>query len=110
MRAPAFGAGGGESEAAMSDDLAQVTILVSGSVQGVFFRASVLEQAQALSLTGWVKNLPDGGVEIVAEGSRLALQDLVEWAKHGPPAADVEDVGVRWRPYEGAFRTFMIVR
>jgi hypothetical protein len=40
----------------------------------------------------------------------LALQDLVEWAKHGPPAAFVEDAVVRWRPYEGAFRTFMIVR
>lgn len=94
----------------MDDELAQVNILVSGQVQGVFFRASVLEQAQALNLTGWVKNLPDGGVEILAEGSRLALQDLVEWSKHGPPAATVEDARARWRPYEGAFRTFMIVR
>ncbi len=94
----------------MSEDLAQVNIVVSGEVQGVFFRASVLEQAQALNLTGWVKNLPDGGVEILAEGSRLALQDLVEWSKHGPPAAQVEHASARWRPYEGAFRTFMIVR
>ena len=92
------------------EDLAQAHILVTGRVQGVFFRASTLEQAQALGLTGFVQNLPDGGVEIVAEGPRYALEDLVTWARHGPPMAHVDDVSVQWRPYEGRYRTFMIGR
>ncbi len=94
----------------MDEDLARVTILVAGRVHGVFFRASTLEQAQSLSLTGWVKNLPDDSLEITAEGPRYALEQLVEWCRHGPPMARVEDVMVRWGKSQGEFRTFMIVR
>ncbi len=95
----------------MSDDeKARVNLLIYGQVQGVFFRASTLEQAQSLSLTGWVKNLPDGGVEVLAEGARYALEQLVAWCRHGPPAAEVGDVIVRWQPHRDEFRTFMIVR
>jgi acylphosphatase len=94
----------------MAEDLASVTILVTGQVQGVFYRASTLEQAQRLGLTGWVKNLADGGVEIVAEGPRWALEQLVEWAKVGPPAAEVEHVSARYGAHRSEYRTFMIVR
>ncbi len=94
----------------MTADMGRVNLFVSGSVQGVFFRASALEQAQSLNLTGWVKNLPDGSVEILAEGSRYSLEELVEWCRQGPPAADVEDVVARWQDYKDEFRTFMIVR
>jgi acylphosphatase len=94
----------------MADDLASVTLVVSGLVQGVFYRASTLEQAQRLGLTGWVKNLAGGEVEIVAEGPRYALEQLVDWAKQGPPEARVDDVIARYGPYRGEFRTFMIVR
>ena len=94
----------------MDEDLARVSLIVTGTVQGVFFRASALEQAQSLSLTGWVKNLPDGGVEIVAEGPRYALDQLVEWCHRGPPGARVEGVYPRWGKHLGEFRTFMIVR
>jgi acylphosphatase len=87
-----------------------VTILVSGRVQGVFYRASALEQAQSLNLTGWVKNLADGSVEVVAEGPRHALEGLVEWCRRGPPAAEVEDVSLRWGPHRAEFRTFLIAR
>lgn len=94
----------------MSSEDARVNIIVTGQVQGVFFRASALERAQSLNLTGWVKNLPDGSVELLVEGSRYALEDLVTWCKNGPPEAEVEDVIVRWLRHEGEFRTFMIVR
>jgi acylphosphatase len=94
----------------MDEDLARVTVLVMGDVQGVFFRASALEQAQSLGLSGWVKNLAGGEVEVTAEGPRFQLEQLVEWCKHGPPAARVDDVSVRWGKHTGEFRTFMITR
>jgi len=94
----------------MADEQASVNILIMGNVQGVFFRASTLEQAQRLGLSGWVKNLSDGSVEIVAEGSRLSLEQLVEWCHEGPPSAEVEHVSARWGPFRDEFRTFMIVR
>lgn len=94
----------------MADDLARVNLIISGQVQGVFFRASALEQAQSLSLAGWVQNLSDGSVEVMAEGQRYALEDLVAWCRRGPPAAQVKDVIVRWGAYKNEFRTFMIVR
>ncbi len=94
----------------MAEELASMNLLVTGQVQGVFYRASTLEQAQGLNLTGWVKNLSDGTVEIQAEGSRPSLDDLREWCKRGPPSARVEDVIARLGPYRDEFRTFSIVR
>jgi acylphosphatase len=89
-------------------ELARVNLIVTGRVQGVFFRASTLEQAQSLNLTGWVKNLPDASLEILAEGPRYALEELVNWAKQGPPEAMVQDVIVRWGKYQNEYRTFRI--
>ncbi|OOG59965.1 acylphosphatase [Rhodanobacter sp. C03] len=66
--------------------------IVSGRVQGVFYRASTREQALRLGLTGYVKNLPDGGVEVLATGSPEALDALMRWLHLGPPAAKVDAV------------------
>ena len=85
-----------------------MNLVVMGKVQGVFFRASTLEQAQGLNLTGWVQNLSDGTVEVVAEGPKYALERLIEWCHTGPPAAEVEHVSVRWGTCDGAYRTFRI--
>ncbi len=93
----------------MSDN-ARLNLVVSGLVQGVFFRASTLEQAQGLGLLGWVKNLPDGRVEVLAEGPRWALEKLAQWCGHGPKGARVDDVALRWEEPTGEFRTFMITR
>jgi acylphosphatase len=68
---------------------------VRGRVQGVWYRGGCAEQAQALGISGWARNLPDGRVEIVAEGDPEALDKLVEWCHHGPPAARVTAVEVR---------------
>ncbi|MGO4551666.1 acylphosphatase [Lysobacter sp. 2RAF19] len=63
---------------------------VEGRVQGVFFRASAREQAQALGLRGYARNLHDGRVEVLAVGDVQAVERLEQWLKHGPPAAHVE--------------------
>jgi len=83
-----------------------VHILVKGRVQGVFYRHSTREKATLLGLSGLVRNLPDGEVEIEASGPRQALDALVLWAKHGPPHAAVESVDVEWDDadkHSGAF-------
>jgi len=87
----------------------QVHLVVRGRVQGVYFRASTQHEAHRLGVVGWVKNLPDGRVEIVAEGSREALEELVQWAHKGPRAAHVEHVDVEWRPFERLPAGFRIV-
>ncbi|GAB3731499.1 acylphosphatase [Luteimonas pelagia] len=66
--------------------------LVSGRVQGVFFRASTRERAQALGLRGRALNLPDGRVEVVAAGDAAALDALAAWLAEGPPSARVDSV------------------
>jgi acylphosphatase len=73
--------------------------LVSGRVQGVFFRASTREQAQRLGLRGHACNLADGRVEVVAEGDAQALDLLEAWLHQGPPLAQVERV--EREPYAG---------
>lgn len=65
---------------------------VSGRVQGVFFRAETREQARLLGLTGWVRNLPDGRVEIMACGEPRKVQQLCVWLSQGPDFAHVTDV------------------
>ncbi len=66
--------------------------LVSGRVQGVFFRASTRERALALGLDGSARNLPDGRVEVIACGSAAALDRLADWLREGPPTASVTEV------------------
>ncbi|MDH5409015.1 MAG: acylphosphatase [Gammaproteobacteria bacterium] len=65
---------------------------ISGTVQGVFFRASTLEQAQMLGLSGHAKNMGDGRVEVVACGDDVCLEALKRWLQHGPRGAEVTDV------------------
>jgi acylphosphatase len=86
----------------------RIHVLVSGRVQGVFFRANTQEVAQRLGLSGYVQNLPDGRVEVVAEGNEEALRKLIEWCREGPPLARVERVEVRWENPTGAFTGFHI--
>jgi len=88
--------------------LVRARIIVSGLVQGVFYRATMQEVARSLGVTGWVRNLPDGRVEAVAEGDEEAVKKLIEWAWRGPPLARVENVEVKWEDYRGEFRDFYI--
>ena len=72
--------------------MAAARFLVSGKVQGVFFRASTHEQAQRLGLRGHARNLPDGGVEVLAVGADDAIEAIARWLQHGPPSARVDRV------------------
>ena len=65
---------------------------ISGRVQGVWFRQSTREQAQSLQITGWVRNLADGGVEVLACGEAHSLESLLEWLQLGPSKAQVDNV------------------
>lgn len=86
----------------------RVHIYVSGRVQGVFYRSNTLKRAKELGITGWVKNLEDGRVEIVAEGEEEKLKKLIEWCKIGPVMAKVRDLEVRIEPVTGEFKSFDI--
>ena len=88
----------------------RVHAIVSGRVQGVSYRASTADEAQGLGLTGWVRNLPDGNVELEAEGPADAVASLLAWCKNGPPAARVTNVATTELVPTGAEGQFAIRR
>ncbi len=88
----------------------KVNLKITGRVQGVFYRQSMREAAQALGLSGWVRNAPDGSVEAEVSGPRERLEQIIAWARKGPPHARVDDVVAHWdetattgETYKGAF-------
>ena len=83
-------------------------VLVGGHVQGVFFRGHTQRRANALGVTGWVRNLPDGQVEAVFEGEEAQVNDMAAWCRQGPPNAWVSACDVRFEPYSGAFLSFTV--
>jgi acylphosphatase len=87
----------------------RVHLIVRGRVQGVFFRAATQREARRLGITGWVKNRADGSVELLVEGEEDAIKEITSWANHGPSAARVDQVDVRWRGYTGEFPEFLII-
>jgi acylphosphatase len=89
----------------MSEKIA-IRCFVSGKVQGVWFRASTQEQAKALGLVGWAKNLPDGRVEVLAVGSKDKLTELYQWLHEGPPLAHVTEVTYEELPIPDALERF----
>ena len=94
----------------MSDESVRAHLLVSGRVQGVYFRATAAEEGGRLGLTGWVRNLPDGRVEAVVEGPRERVEGFVTWCGSGPPSARVTDVTTRWQEPSAEFTSFTIRR
>jgi acylphosphatase len=86
----------------------RIRAIVSGRVQGVSYRASTAHEARRLGLVGWVQNRADGTVELEAEGADDAIAALLDWCKHGPPAARVTSVAVSELPAGGGYREFDI--
>jgi acylphosphatase len=76
-------------------------VVVTGRVQGVFFRAEARDRASSLDLAGWVRNNPDGSVEAVFEGDQERVESMVEWCRRGPAHAQVDDVQVAWEDPRG---------
>ncbi len=85
-----------------------VNLVIRGRVTGVYFRASAQREARRLGITGWVKNRADGSVEILAEGDEESIKEVISWSHHGPSAARVDAVDIRWRSYTGEFPDFRI--
>lgn len=75
--------------------------IITGRVQGVWYRARTQEQAETLGVSGWVRNRPDGSVEAVFEGEPTSVAAAVEWCREGPAHANVESVDVRDESPEG---------
>ena len=85
-------------------------LMIHGRVQGVYFRAATVYEAQNLGLTGWVRNCADGSVEVVAEGLPGKLEELIAWCRQGPSGARVHAVDVTWLDSSGEFHDFRIKR
>ena len=91
--------------------LASFHAIITGIVQGVYFRAFVEQHAQALRLTGYVRNVTHSGdVEVEVEGEKGKLEQLIEHLHEGPRAATVDKVDVQWGAYSGRFTDFTITR
>lgn len=88
---------------------ARARVIISGRVQGVYYRSCMKDEARNLGLCGWVKNRRDGSVEGVLEGNREDIERLIEWCGKGPPLAEVSGVAVEWEDFAGEFSGFRIV-
>ncbi|WP_128475975.1 acylphosphatase [Halorussus pelagicus] len=84
-----------------SEERTRAHAFVSGTVQGVYYRANTRNTAVEKGVEGWVRNLDDGRVEAVFEGPAAAVEEMVEWCHTGSPAAEVEDVEVEYGDPEG---------
>ena len=82
-------------------DRTRAHVFVSGTVQGVYYRANTRDTARDAGVDGWVKNLDDGRVEAVFEGPEDAVDEVVGWCHEGSPAAAVEDVAVEFEEPQG---------
>ena len=94
----------------MSEPQARLHAFVSGMVQGVGFRYFVLDAANDARSVGWVRNLRDGRVEVLAEGARPSLEVLLERIRQGPRGAHVDRVDFSWEPATGEFSRFGLER
>ena len=87
---------------------ARAHVIVSGTVQGVFFRARTVDRANQLGVMGWVRNTPEGKVEAVFEGDRGRVEAMIEFCRKGPEGAEVKGIEVEWEEYKGEFSGFGI--
>jgi acylphosphatase len=88
----------------------QLHVLISGQVQGVWYRANTKQKAEELGLTGWVKNTANGDVEAVFVGDESSVNEMMTWCRVGPPLAQVDNVRIIRKRVEGEFTGFTILR
>lgn len=86
----------------------RVHLLISGIVQGVYYRQSTKRQAQKLDLKGWVRNLEDGRVEALVEGEKDKIEELIKWCHQGPSNAKVDNVEIDYQEYKNEFQDFFV--
>ena len=83
-------------------------LLISGRVQGVFYRMTCRREGAARSLDGWVHNLPDGRVEVLLQGSKEKVEDMIRWCYRGPDEAQVSEIEVTYEETAGDLAGFQI--
>jgi len=83
-------------------------LLITGRVQGVYFRSYARSEAENLKLKGWVRNSVGGSVEIIVEGKKADIQKFIDWCNEGSPPSKVTKVQVEWQVYQGEFDRFSI--
>jgi acylphosphatase len=88
--------------------LSRVHVFVSGRVQGVAYRYFVERRAAEIPVTGWVRNLRDGRVEIMAEGEKADLESFLGFLRQGPRMANIDDLDIFWEDYRGEYEDFRI--
>ena len=88
------------------EDKVRVHAIITGIVQGVFFRLETQRAAEQHGVEGWVRNKRDGSVEAVFEGDRSSVDAVLDWCREGPPRAIVHDVVVDWEDYTGQYGGF----
>lgn len=86
----------------------RTSVVVSGRVQGVFFRYETQREAERRGVFGWVKNQEDGTVKAVFEGPREKVEQMIAWCNQGPPHSVVIHVDANWENYTGEFQSFDI--
>ena len=90
------------------EEVTEARVVVSGRVQGVWFRGFTQRVAADAGVRGWVRNLPDRRVEAVLQGNRAAVETVVGFLREGPPGATVTDIAVSWGPPSEVYRGFHI--
>jgi len=86
----------------------RIHILITGKVQGISFRYYTKKKAEELQIKGWVKNLPNGDVEIVVEGNNSNITSFMDWCKTGPSLANVKNIAINEEQPTNEFSTFSI--
>ncbi len=86
----------------------RVHVLITGRVQGVWFRSNTKQKADKLGITGWVRNTTDGNVEAVFEGFDKRIEEMIDWCKTGPPLAKVENVKIEKQDPKNNYDKFSI--
>ena len=92
-----------------NSDMERAHVMVSGQVQGVFFRDSTRQKAEELGLAGWVKNTPEGRVEALFEGPSDRVREMVRWCEEGPQQASVENVDTDFEAAGGDLAAFEVL-
>ena len=87
----------------------RLRLIIEGRVQGVWFRESTRKEAARMGVYGWVRNRPEGSVEVVAEGAEEKVRKLAAWCRHGPPSARVSRVHETEEAFQGEFTDFDVV-
>lgn len=83
-------------------------LIISGRVQGVFYRSTTAQEARLWSVTGWIRNLHDGSVEAIFEGEKEAVEILIAFCWRGSTGSKVAEVRVEWQPYMGEYTAFEV--